>query len=247
MTVLHHLHIHKAAGTSFAAFLADHVPADAVCPARRDRELLGAFDAKRHSVITGHISMPAVRDVAQEVELVTLLREPEARLVSAFHYWKRRAEEFRDKIKPGEGWLGRILVMSFGEFLAASESSLSRVTDNAMSRILAGGRFGQTRATRIAVQGPDLPANEIEARALDTLQYASFFGFAEHADAAQAVFGEMKGWPTRTPLHLNAAHEPPQISSLEQALLTERTTIDRRVYAAAQDLYRDRFGKLDPA
>lgn len=241
---LHHLHIHKAAGTSFSRYLIDNIGEAAVCPARFEHEFQAKFQAQRHTLVTGHISISTVADAALTYDLVTILRDPRERLISAFNHWSRHAQDKRRSLTPGRGFLGRFLDLSIEAFLMSEEPAFRNVTDNVAARVLAGGVFGAGRATRAQVMGPERDEDEIVAAALQRLRSARFFGFADRLDEAQRICSRLHDWPQCPPRHLNAAPAPTVITPQLGDLLDARTVLDRRLHEAALALYQARFGAL---
>jgi hypothetical protein len=241
---LHHLHIHKAAGTSFARFLIEHFDDAEVCAWRFEHQASAAEEARRCRLFTGHISIPAMKAVAPDARLVTILRDPRERLLSAYGHWRRMAAANRDTLEPGRGFLGRFLGLSLDDFLGPDQPVMRLITDNAMARLLAGGRFGTTRATRAQVIGPDLDPDAIFERALETLEGAVFFGFADRLDEAQAILAGLLDWRFRPAHCLNAAPVVALLSGLSEqsrSLLDACTAIDQRVFVAAREHYATRF------
>lgn len=241
---LHHLHIHKAAGTSFARYLMKFFEDEAVCPARFEHQFENAFQPGRHRFVTGHISMATVARAAPAYELVTILRDPRERLISAFNHWKRHALDKRDQITPGTGFLGRFVDLSIEAFLSSEDPATKKVTDNVVARLLAGGSFGLTPATRAQVSGPEADTDSILAAASGTLRSARFFGFADRLHEAQHIWSRLHDLPFQPAIHLNAAPEPTVITQELGVLLNARTELDRRVHEEALALYEDRFGAL---
>ena len=91
------LHFEKTAGTSLANLLTglfhplqiDDDPERGTAP-----HVLSAFpptirdDIRRKSLVWGHYDLPALHRLGPERRIVTMLREPQARVLSLYHFWR---------------------------------------------------------------------------------------------------------------------------------------------------------------
>ena len=83
------LHVPKCGGTTLHNLLVRNYSADEVCPERFNGLYnwpLGRLGAFR--LFSGHFDMPSVRMLPGDKRVVTMLREPKARLVSAYYFLK---------------------------------------------------------------------------------------------------------------------------------------------------------------
>lgn len=80
------VHIPKTAGTSLLTSLRQVIPGDATA-LYYPPDMVQNFSAlESRDLIAGHISLNMIRDVLPRASLVTLLREPSARLISQLLY-----------------------------------------------------------------------------------------------------------------------------------------------------------------
>lgn len=109
------LHIPKAGGTSLTSALARGLGVPGPAKVRFDRTLFGTFDRfdelsaeirtaiavgeeevdalRGEPFVAGHLCLPSLRRVAASEQIVTLLREPRARLLSQYAFWRQQSDE----------------------------------------------------------------------------------------------------------------------------------------------------------
>ena len=246
------LHLEKTAGMSIVAALAAQFH-----PLQIDADLRRAFPphvlcplppfllarVRRCALVWGHYDLPSIRRLGPGRFTFTLLRDPEARIVSLYRYWRGQAAL-------DLGWNGMnapVLAaqrLSLAEFLATDDPVIRDYIDNFYVRRLTG-QYASLNAVDPLAADPQYWLDQALA-ALDTLD---FVGLTEDSDGALSVLAERLDFaaPARAP-RVNvtgAAAEdvPPNVpgagssagiggDAVGQALL-RLTSLDRHIYAAA--------------
>ena len=169
-----YLHVPKVAGSSVSSALAAAAPEARRARYLLDRTLFGGFDRfdevdpvnaasvwdpsrgdlDTHDVVVGHFSLASLLTGFESFEVAMLLREPRARLLSHYSFWRGWDPPIHD------GWAPyaasrRAVELEWAEFL--SDPSIAAQTDNLAIRMLVG-------------PDPDIPPDDfIDAAALDDL------------------------------------------------------------------------------
>lgn len=250
-----YLHVPKAAGSSVtdavrrAIAASDTEPAPSVAPWAMDRTLFGGFDAigamrnqamvhvgprdelALHDVVIGHYARSSLLAGRDDADVATVLREPRARLLSLFTFWRGWADEEHAGWDPYAA-SRRAASSSWQCFLA--DEHLAAQTDNVAARLLLHPH-------------PLVPADafvaeddqgQVLAEALDALGRLGFVDVVERgADCWQALGDWLdtsldvgRRNTTGDAVRLDAADldDPEAVS-----LLGQRTAIDRVLWLAA--------------
>lgn len=248
------LHVPKCAGSSVHASLEAALSADAIAPKRFDRSVFCDFDdfdalapsmraliaadaeevaaLQRYPVVSGHFSLPTLRSLAPPERIITMVREPRARLLSLYAYW--RSADF-------SAWspyvAHRHAYRPLDEFL--SEPSIAAATDNQLCRLVLHGDPLIPRVGFIAEA--DLP--EVAQRTLGRLDQLAFVGIQEMTGQAWGGLSRALGVPlsrqrvnvTEAPLAQPVARwrRPRRrvVTPAAAELLDRRTVASRLVYA----------------
>ena len=83
------VHIEKCAGTTLRMMLETQFSPSRICPERFDG--LGNWtinELASYDLFAGHFNLSVTRSIPGRVRVITMLREPKARLISLFHFWK---------------------------------------------------------------------------------------------------------------------------------------------------------------
>ena len=83
------IHIEKCGGTTLHEMLSSQVPIGRICPERSD--LIGDWTINEladFALFSGHFNLAWCRSIPGELRVITMLREPKARLLSLFSFWK---------------------------------------------------------------------------------------------------------------------------------------------------------------
>ena len=246
------LHIEKCAGTTLHAMLAPHFPGARICPERQDQ--LGDWtvnELARYSLFSGHFDLACCRSIPGPLRLLTMLREPQARLLSLYYFWKsHRPHPQRDLYD----------LLRLARACTAEEFfSHPAVVQHWSIRNAITGQMTRTSSTMLS---PDaLIMREPEAAlelAWRALQGFAAFGIVERFEASRLLFNRVLGLqmqpiaPQQVLSELvrsngefvDVPREPP--GERLRALLDPLTDIDRVLYARALTLFEQRVAAVEP-
>ena len=244
------LHIEKTAGTALATMLSDRFhPAQIDADPYRSMppHVLSAMPthvARRLRFVPfvhGHYDLPALRRLGSDRVLIACLREPRARLLSLYQYWRSI-----DPALIGDGPDFRNVRFAhehdLEDFLAAADPFMRNYLDNVYVRRLTGS-YATDRDDPLA-RAPEAAVS----RALDALRSIDIVGVTEHMDDSLALLSRVLGidLPPRLPLLNDLAGNrrdrptdfrtvpPATITPAAESALAGLTRLDRLVYEAAR-------------
>ncbi len=175
---------------------------DSLCPETR-AEIAVTEDEKKllatYPAVSGHFSLPTLSQITEPSSIVTILREPRARLISLYIYW--RIPEIYERWNPYR--VDMHALRPLAEFL--SEPRLAAVTDNQICRMLLHGDPRVPRANFIA-------STDVESVALDAIKRLNTLGFVgllELGDSAWKGAARLFGVKL-DPIETNVAGEGPR-------------------------------------
>ena len=192
---------------------------------------------RRCALVWGHYDVPSIQRLGDGRFTFTLLREPKARILSLYRYWRGQASL-------DLGWNGMnqpVLAaqsLSLAAFLATDDPWILDYIDNFYVRRLTGQycSFGGRDPLRAAPE-------EWLARALQTLESFDFVGLSEDSEGAIALLSHLLGFAappsvprvnvTRSEGKSADANDPDVAAALDRL-----TRLDQLVYAAAVERYR---------
>ena len=177
--VWHFARVQKTAGDSFRTYLHELFPADAICPHMFEYQLNEDPSDRKYKLYTGHISIGALSERVPNSRLILLLRDPQERLISAYHFWKDMGQRPENRDNP---FFSRLRELTFIEYLTSDDPLLRASSHNVQARMLAGGRFGASSEGRTGIYGPSMSEEDIVAQAKRTLESAFFVGLQHRLD-----------------------------------------------------------------
>ncbi|MEJ2547012.1 MAG: hypothetical protein P8125_04255, partial [Gemmatimonadota bacterium] len=124
------LRAHKTAGQSFNLSLSRAFRDSEICPGHFTWQLVDvdAEAAQRYRYFQGHIGRPTADRIAPEARLVTMLRDPVARLTSSYFYW--RSQSRRVKNWNAHRIADRLQSMTLLEYVASDDPVIRRSSWN---------------------------------------------------------------------------------------------------------------------
>lgn len=185
------LHVPKSGGSSVHAAIERALTPDALAPQRQDTSVFCDFhdfellrpEARatlvvdprdllslgRHRIVVGHFSLDTLRQVAPLSSIFTILREPRARLLSLYLYWRTLGvSDFWQPYRATEH-----AHRPLAEFL--SEPRLAPVVDNQVCRMLLGN---DARLPKVGF-ATQMDVAEIASQAIERLEELGFVGVLE--------------------------------------------------------------------
>ncbi|MCA9199557.1 MAG: sulfotransferase family 2 domain-containing protein [Planctomycetales bacterium] len=129
------MHIPKTGGTTLHRLLKAHFADELICPERFARlEAYSLEELSRYRFFSGHFDRTNVACIPGSPKIVTLFREPKARILSLFYYWKSHKWEVieaKDLAGPRMAKSMRLL-----DFLRCPLPGITPNIDNVMTRTL---------------------------------------------------------------------------------------------------------------
>ena len=195
----------------------------------------------------GHAGFTTCREVAEKLQgdviILTMLREPVARVVSQFSFLKGSIGWFQRRSDGRIPWLHDVPDMSIEECLADPRMTWIR---NQQTHLLASGPDGMWNAGDRTVGQSD-PA-VLEAALANLQQTAA--GLTERFDESLLLFASQFGW--RPPLYLpaNRTSVTFEVTDHQRQLIRQANNMDVALYQHATQLFADRLaadGTVTPA
>ncbi len=245
------VHIEKCGGTTLHDMLCSEVPPDLVCPERH--ESIGDWTINElagYELFSGHFNLAWCRSIPGELRVVTLLREPKARLLSLFRFWKAHRPD------PGRDLYDLIPLARNND--AEQFFAHPRVGEHPSIRDAMAGQLTRTRAVYALEPDDPILADPagVLARATAALEGLAAFGLLERFEDTRLLLNaalglRMRPAPPRqvldTMMHERAelAPVPPVAMTPELDRLLDRLTpIDRQLHARAQVLFERRIAAM---
>lgn len=246
------LHLPKAAGSSIAVSLSECFGWEHRSPLAMDQRILGDFDdhaslapdiaaslaptdpaalasaAAEAQLFIGHISLTTFRHLVPERRILTILREPRARLLSQHLFWCLRSEE--ENLRWGTFQTQRLAEPGLRHYLEADEAAHTH--DNLMCRLLVD-------ETPLCPPHAPIAAGDHEQvadLAWSAVQRLGLVTFIEHDHVWDQV-SEFVGAPL-TPMRVNETADHPTVPSFSELRMDEPTlALVERSTGADQLLY----------
>lgn len=236
---------------SFHAALEAVLPAGSLAPRRMDASTICGFDdfhllqpttraliainsdevraISAFPVVSGHFQLPSLLQIASPSAIATILREPRARLMSLYMYW--RIPGIFDQLAPYS--VQDHALKPLEEFL--TDRLLAPATDNQVTRMLVGSDPRVPEDDFIA----EADVESLAENAIARLETLGFVGILERGDEAWVGLGrhfdvELE---QRTDNETGEIGEPIGLGSKDEGLtggcldlLEHRNAIDRMIY-----------------
>lgn len=241
---LFYLHVPKCGGTSVNALLRQMFPAGAVRwlqhhPRRVAENLAGLG---RHACYSGHV-VYRFRDLLPPAAAVmTFLRDPIDRAVSAFYFFRSLGREAlaREEVTPG---LERCCELPLAEFLKAEPHAARVNLGNVQT-----GMFSQDRMYHLPPWRA--PTRADLAAAKRNLERTAFVGLTDRLGESLRLLCRMCDWPAPDAVpHENRTPARPALAALDpatRAALEELTALDAELYRLGTELFADRLRDAPP-
>ena len=223
------LHIEKTAGTALVTALSKHChPMQIfVDPLLGETQRLGvaatpfAHDLADRKLIWGHYDLPGLLRLAPGRPVITMLREPRARILSLYYFW--RSIPLAHATKIGDPRVSLAQQLGLLDFLRSDQPAVHDSVDNAYVRRLASLNAGGTLEDKVAAD----PEGSL-ALALAALEDLAFVGIVERMPETLAGLSRVLG--------LDLGECLPVVNSGSAAVAREAVTPE--ITAALGDLTR---------
>ncbi|HUS43303.1 MAG TPA: hypothetical protein VMY16_11610 [Ilumatobacteraceae bacterium] len=268
-----YLHVPKAAGMSITNALTRAAESSmsergrtmAICPTVMDRSLFGSFDdfesfadAQRsmvlqgpreelgeYPVVIGHFNAGSLRVGRDADDIAVLLREPRARLLSLYTFWRSWTEAEHASWGSYDA-SRRAASRTWAEFL--HDAAIAPQIDNVVARLVLGPH------PLVPVDG-FIPAAAVDQVAEEALEALEQLGFVDVVENDAACWSRLGAWAQLTlvvGVMNETSSEPPEREVWDAALeaptldaLRRRTEIDRRLWIAAASPHSNAHDDLD--
>ena len=252
------LHIEKCGGTSLRTMLVAHRPACRVCPeAFNGLTDWTASELAAYDLFAGHFDLTVCQILPGPTRIVTMLREPKARLLSLFNFWKAH--------RPQPAFNDRTLVGLAQRHTAAAFFSHPAVIEHPSIRDAIVGQLTRRVPSPILADGfqrllPDDPILAEPTRALDDAWHAlknlAGFGLVEAFEASRLLLNHQLGLAMQpappqqalqtltSPMLDENRLTPEKLTPTLAALLEGLTPLDRALYTQAASLFTQRTAAL---
>ncbi len=231
------LHIEKCGGCALLAWLAQHFHPEQInadpcrdLPPHLFLRLRGNMVVR--PMIWGHYDIPSLLRFDPGRAIFTVLREPRARLVSLYYFWRSvDPAKFDPNISFALGYAHRL---SIEDFLNLDDPYLIDMIDNIYVRRLTG-----FYATGANVDRLQIAPKDSLSRAAEVLNKLYYVGITEEMDrSAAGLAARLNIAPPAQPLRRNITaenhHDPSGwFRKIGHTELTRRTVLDRELYAQA--------------
>ncbi|MFN8180206.1 MAG: sulfotransferase family 2 domain-containing protein [bacterium] len=238
------LHIPRTGGTTLRELIARRFPRERCFlggSRKRFAESMAAMSAEQREqllFVSGHYDASVGRLLGTRPRIVTMLREPAARLRSHYEIVKRMPEHrLNAEVLAG---------MTFLEWLdhplggAAEENRMTRQIAGVMDGTGARGEGEGSGDGAARLRGAALLD-----RARDHLADFAFFGLREAYEDSLRLLAHTFGWPPfGEPPCLNATGAP-ILTAAEREIVLARNSLDAELYRLAWRRFRGRVARLD--
>jgi hypothetical protein len=232
------LHIPKTAGLSLRNWLGVHFAASRVFwinhhdPTGGVRGRLDDYD-----LVAGHACYGFVDRFRREPQVVTFLRDPSDRALSAFYYMRQLGKELLPEYR--QPALLRACELGLADFIREEPRAAQIHLGETQTWMLSREQPGDSAGGRIELAPADLQA------AKANLARCEYVGLTERLDESLALLCRSRGWPVSTVTErVNRTADQPargDIDARARRLLDELTAPDRELYRFACGLFERRL------
>jgi hypothetical protein len=254
---LFHVHIPKSGGLSVDDFLQRLFPVGATRRLEHHPATFGENFAGlgRHCCYSGHVTYRFRELLPPRTAVMTFLRDPVERAVSAFRYLQSLGREIlaREEVPPA---LARSCDLSLAEFLRQEPEAARNSLGNVQTWMFIKGptrrpggpsrvqrrRFRFVRAISFGLCGRSVTRGDL-AQARRNLERCEFVGLTDQMPASLRLLCQMCDWPEPEAVpHVNRT--PGQSAALDaetRGRLEELTAVDAELYRFGCELFADRL------
>jgi hypothetical protein len=245
------MHVSKTAGVSVSSFLSSIFRPDEICPTPIDGVWTHSpSDVAQYRLFLGHFCHDFIDGFQGEKIRLIMVRDPHARLVSLYDFWRSYSWDFVRTALPPLPMNGPAVAKScsFGEFLTAKNPFVKQHVCNPVARQLLG-----TRSTGVTMNEGN--AIDLSIRRLESFDW---IGVSESFRASIHMLSELLGCSAPpTDIRLNGTYDVDCLgpnrelvdrtepSPEEADLMREVSRLDRAIYQHALILARLRVGNYE--
>lgn len=167
------LHIPKTGGTTLHNLISESFPKPRICPERFNNLVsLDKSELDSYGFFSGHYDWRNVENIPGNKKIITILRNPRARILSLYHFW--RSHTWQHINQHNLGGPRHAKTYDLEKFLSLDDPAVVANIDNALTRNLIGRVFAGSNREFL------YPENEVIDRALHNLETLHSLGVLEY-------------------------------------------------------------------
>jgi hypothetical protein len=246
-------HIPKTGGTTLLRFLEQHFDIDAIAPRNIFRQVKESKsegfterlwpELEKYSLISGHLYFPIAARLRGKSAVVTIVREPLARLVSQYYHLRRNKDVDIDlalaekRMEPAHARkLRTARQQTLGEFLRNAADNFPTIMVNSQTKLF-------MNAFKKAAEGETLLAKKAVA---NIPRFDCLLILEEFPRSLQLLCHTM-GWAypqSVVPLNRRSDGERPEMTEAERDLARPFITEDQAVYRQSLKYFREQYTQM---
>ena len=196
---LAYLHLPKAAGTSLRAALSAYYDEEDTVPWSFDRHLFGddprlgevaepvflgqPDELAGYAYMEGHWTLPTITSAFDPSDVVCVLREPRARFLSHYTFWRGWPEWMHDLWQPYDG--ARFARLTLGEY--CQEPAIAHQADNLVTRLILGPH-------PLAPNDSHIRAGDVDRLAAQACRRLDDVGYVDVLERGDDVYRDLESW-----------------------------------------------------
>ncbi|MTI64699.1 sulfotransferase family 2 domain-containing protein [Methylophaga sp.] len=236
------LHIPKTGGTTLHNLISESFPKPRICPERFNNLIsLDKSELDSYGFFSGHYDWRNVEHIPGNKKVITILRNPRARILSLYHFW--RSHTWQHINQHNLGGPRQAKTYDLEKFLSLDDPAVVANIDNALTRNLIGRVFAGSKREFL------YPEAEVVDRAIHNLETLHALGVLEYTRFS--VEKILRSLDIEPPLQIPRERdsssfegtpamekvEKQSVSLASESILYELTKYDDAIYQYVLDKY----------
>ncbi len=233
------MHVPKTAGTTLTTFLDQQFDREQICPHEviHQAHLYTREQFQGYKLIRGHLNYDHIEGLLSPGRLITVLREPIARTISQYRFFRREGEGLRKQYPGATATVDAAMSQSLEQFLRNPTPEVRHHIDNMQTRQSAGYGFAFN---------PAAGDEAILSRAMENLRRFDLVGLTEALPQTLELLCWLYAWyapPQVEQLNQAPPQEDFKVTGAEYELLHELNRLDLRLYAAWRERFWEQYNR----